>query len=307
MPVLFLIDEFHSLGKMQGVLEAVTTLPGYGGRLCLVVQSPASLREHYGPAGEEILTESSHLHVWLTPNSEETKQKLSKALGNKTVTQKSVSGRNWSKDPGRSESWSEKSRALMTPEEIGRLGKEEVIITGKGMFPIRTNRVSYYKDHRFKALNDSQKGKSWPVVPVVKTGVVTRYDEFLKDVGSSKSNEAEEPEPEPVSKPPLSQRVAASGPAAPSFPDVGVAGYDFFEDPSESTSEEETPKDRQLIEAMATVKAPSFAGNLGSLLNLAPISHETDPRLVELAHRLSPDELVKRLMPLFSDGKPVWV
>ena len=67
LPVLFLIDEFHSLGKMQGVLDAVTTLPGYGGRLCLVVQSPASLREHYGPAGEEILTESSHLHVWLTP------------------------------------------------------------------------------------------------------------------------------------------------------------------------------------------------------------------------------------------------
>ena len=306
LPVLFLIDEFHSLGKMQGVLDAVTTLPGYGGRLCLIVQSPASLREHYGPAGEEILTESSHLHVWLTPNSEETKQKLSKALGNKTVTQKSVSGRNWSKEPGRSESWSEKSRALLTPEEIGRLGKEEVIITGKGLFPIRTNRVSYYKDHRFKALNDSQKGKSWPDVPVVKDGVVTRYDEFLKSAGSEQSAVAEEPEPEPVAKLSLSQRAAVTGPRSYDPPeydgyvDQGVAGYGYFEDPRETADDEETAEDRQLTQAIETVKAPSFADNLGSLLNLAPISPGREPELADLAYRLSPDELINRLMPLFS-------
>lgn len=306
LPVLFLIDEFHSLGTMQGVFDAVTTLPGYGGRLCLIVQSPASLREHYGPAGEEILTESSHLHVWLTPNSEETKQKLSKALGNKTVTQKSVSGCNWSKEPGRSESWSEKSRALLTPEEIGRLGKEEVIITGKGMFPIRTNRVSYCIDHRFKALNNSQKGKPWPDVPVVKDGVVTRYDEFLKDAGSSNSGNAEEPEPEPVAKPSLSQRAAVTGPRSYDPPeyaghlDQGVVGYGFFEDPSEIAGGEETAEDRQLTQAIETVKARSFADNLGSLLNLAPISADSEPELADLSHRLSPDELVNRLMPLFS-------
>lgn len=74
------------------------------------------------------------------PKSEDTKQKLYKAVGQKTVTQKSVSECNWSKEPG-------------------RLGKEEVIVTGRGMFPIRTNRVSYYKDYRFKVLHDSQKGK----------------------------------------------------------------------------------------------------------------------------------------------------
>ncbi|NVO57043.1 type IV secretory system conjugative DNA transfer family protein [Rhodobacteraceae bacterium B1Z28] len=316
LPVLFLIDEFHSLGRMQGVLDAVTTLPGYGGRLCLVVQSPASLREHYGPAGEEILTESSHLHVWLTPNSEETKQKLSKALGNKTVTQKSVSGRNWSKDPGRSESWSEKSRALLTPEEIGRLGKEEVIITGKGMFPIRTNRVSFYKDHRFKALNDSQTGKLWPDVPVVKSGVVTRYDEFLKDAGSSNTNEPETTEPVPEPKRSLSQRAAVNGvgspaqvaptsPRPPSFPDQGTAGYGFFEDPREVLVEEETQEDRKLTDVMETIKAPDLAGNLGSLLNLAPINPETDRELAELAHRLSPDELINRLSPLFRGGETI--
>lgn len=302
LPVLFLIDEFHSLGKMQGVLDAVTTLPGYGGRLCLVVQSPASLREHYGPAGEEILTESAHLHVWLTPNSEETKQKLSKALGNTTITQKSVSGRNWAKDPSRSESWSEKSRALMTPEEIGRLGKEEVIITGKGMFPIRTDRVSFYKDHRFKALSDSQTGKPWPDVPVVKDNVAARFDEFLKDARSPSTRVETEEEPEPP-KPALSQRAAVTAPPPPvdQFPDYGVAGYGYFEDPSEEETGEDTPEARKMAEAMAAANAPALATNLGDLLNFAPINPNAEPELAEAADRLTPDELVRRLKPMFAD------
>ncbi|NVO58497.1 hypothetical protein HW561_22190 [Rhodobacteraceae bacterium B1Z28] len=48
------------------------------------------------------------------------------------------------------------------------------------------------------------------------------------------------------------------------------------------------------------MKAPSFANNLGNLLNLAPVSPDSEPELADLAHRLSPDELINRLMPLFS-------
>ncbi|MEP3332233.1 type IV secretory system conjugative DNA transfer family protein [Sedimentitalea sp.] len=297
LPVLFLIDEFHSLGRMQGVLDAVTTLPGYGGRLCLVVQSPASLREHYGPAGEEILSESSHLHVWLTPNSEETKTKLSKTLGNTTVTQKSVSGRNWSKEPGRSESWSEKGRALMTPEEIGRLGKEEIIVTGKGMFPIRTNRVSFYKDHRFKALNDSQNKKPWPDVPKIKDGVVTRFDEFLKDSTFTKLTEPDETQQVPMQA--LSQKAIVTGPGSTSFHTINPDDYAFFEDADDPEADEETPEDRKLAQVVESIKAPELAENLGRLLGLVPVDPETERELVELAHRLSPDELVRRLSPLF--------
>ena len=300
LPVLFMIDEFHSLGKMQGVLDAVTTLPGYGGRLCLVVQSPASLREHYGTAGEEILTESSHLHVWLTPNSEETKAKLSKALGNKTVTQKSVSGRNWSKDPSRSENWSEKSRALMTPEEIGRLGKEEVIITGKGMFPIRTNRVSFFKDHRFRALSDGQTGKPWPKVPVVKDRIVTRYDEVLGNVMSSETEDLEPEEEQAVQDQALSERAAVSEQRPEPSKSARPADYGYFEDPDPSEAGEETQEDQKLNEVMEVVAAPNLAMNLGDLLNLAPINAETENHLAELAQRLSPDELVNRLTPLFN-------
>ncbi len=317
LPVLFMIDEFHSLGKMKGVLDAVTTLPGYGGRLCLVVQSPASLTEHYGVSGAEILTESSHLHVWLTPNSEKTKAELSKALGNRTVTQKSVSGRNGSKDPGRSENWSEKSRALMTPEEIGRLGKEEVIITGKGMFPIRTNRVSFFKDHRFKSLSESQKEQPWPEVPTVKSGTVTRFDEFLQDAVTRDETEGDVAINSVQAPPaPLSVRAAVSGPRAmqvptpvpkPPFPieaplqsgsePPGNEDYSFFEE----LEYDEAPANdsaRKLDHLWNTVSAPSFGNSLGNLLNMVP-SDEIDQNLSGVAKRLSPEELIARLTPLY--------
>ena len=189
----------------------------------------------------------------------------------------------------------------MTPEEIGRLGKEEVIITGKGMFPIRTNRVSYYQDHRFKALNDGQKGKPWPEIPVrQRWSVVTRYDEFLKGAGSSRSTEPEEPEPEPNPRQALSQRAAVSRPRSLSVLDKGTADYGFFEDPSELAANNETQEDRKLTDAIESVKAPDLAAHLGDLLNLAPINPETEHQLAELAHRLSPDELINRLLPLLN-------
>ena len=158
--------------------------------------------------------------------------------------------------------------------------------------------MSFYKDHRFKALNESQSGKPWPDVPTVKDGVVTRYDEFLKEAGSSpKVVEAEEPQQIP--KQSLSQRAAVSGPRLSSFRTTEAAGYAFFEDADEPASDEETPEDRKLASVIETIKAPNLVGNIGSLLNLAPINPEAEPELAELAHRLSPDELVNRLSPLF--------
>ena len=55
---------------------------------------------------------------------------------------------------------------------------------------------------------------------------------------------------------------------------------------------------------IASVKAPDLAAHLGDLLNLASINPETEHQLAKVAHRLSPDELVNRLMPLFGGKSP---
>lgn len=303
LPILFMIDEFHSLGKMPGVLDAVTTLPGYGGRLCLVVQSPASLREHYGASGEEIFMESAHLHVWLTPNNDETKAKLSRTLGNQTISQKSISGKAWSSktSDGRSESWSEKARALMTPEEVGRMDKEEIIITGKGLYPIKAHRVTYFKDRYFKKLYAGQNNTGWPEIPLVKEGETTSFGEFLRaaDV-SGTAIEKEAPEPDSSGAKEQEKTEIASTP--PASENTSIFAH-FAEDDGEAPI---TGSPQSLAAAMESIKAPELTEWVGTLLTAAPVTEKSDGALMQATKRLSPDELFKRLAPLFiSDTSPL--
>jgi len=47
-PVLMIMDEFRSLGKLESILSAITTIRSYGGRFMIVVQGFANLVEIYG-------------------------------------------------------------------------------------------------------------------------------------------------------------------------------------------------------------------------------------------------------------------
>lgn len=331
LPVLFAIDEFHSLGKMEGVLQAVTTLPGYGGRLLLIVQSPASLREHYGAAGEDIFLESAQLHVWLTPNNDETKAKLSKALGNMTISQKSISGKAWSSrsHEGRNESWSEKGRALLTPEEVGRLGSEEVIITGKGLFPIRTDRVSYFKDRYFKCLYDAQKSIPWPQIPRIKDGKATTFDEFLRSADGNPDTELERSQlaEDDADQPVLEPEEVNAGDGEGSLPESigpdhetiatktilhqkkGDDEFADFEDIDSDVSHSEgTGSSEHLLSRLfQTVKTEIYDERFRAIVSQTPPDPvESDSEeFVRATHRLSSAELLTRLGPLFEPATVV--
>ena len=115
-------------------------------------------------------------------------------------------------------------------------------------------------------------------------------------------SEAEEADPEdeqPEREQTLSERAAVSEPRPEPINSAVPADYGYFEDPEPSGEGRETQEDLKLKEVMETVKAPTLALNLGDLLNLAPINAEAEIHIAELAHRLSPDELVNRLAPLF--------
>lgn len=296
------------------MLDAVTTLPGYGGRMLLVVQSPASLREHYGPSGENIILESSHLHVWLTPNNDETKQKLSKILGNQTIPQKAISGKAWSSksSDSRSESWSEKGRELMTPEEIGRLGKKEVIITGKGMFPIRTNRVTWFEDPAFLRFFNEQKSVPWPDIPIVKHGAATTFNEFMRDVNASTQPESAQSQlaKMPPDNPPGTGSEQAAAPKQQSATEHPAPSESVSPTITEERGNQEDGQDTfadfaennlHLPSMMETVSAPELTDWYDILGDTAPISKTDSARLASAARRLSPAELIARLTPLFQE------
>ncbi|WP_282610789.1 type IV secretory system conjugative DNA transfer family protein [Pelagibius sp. Alg239-R121] len=288
LPVLFMIDEFHSLGRMQAVVDATTILPGYGGRMCLIVQTPSSIAGLYGREQAEVVMDATQVKVWMAPNSETTKLKLSQSLGNETVAVKSVSGKKWGSTDQQSESFSEKGRALMTPEEVGRLDEEQLLVTVQNRYPIRANKVRYWKDRHYGPLFKSQKNLPWPEIPVVKEGTIEIYDDFLRPVGGSIALTNTR-----VSKVTVDESRAPSEP----LDSVSPAGFPDFDEPEEGRQKASYVDSLQNM--MKTVQAPSFRESYEDLFEAAPLTEGDSPELIEVARRLSPDEIIAKLSSLF--------
>ena len=156
--VLFLLDEFKSLGKMSLIETAITTLAGFGGRFMIVVQNLSNLTEIYGPAGKENFLGNCGVQVFMATADAETPQYISKAIGDFTRKARSKS---WSSnDPfsGSSIQEREEGSRLIRPEEIRLLPNEEEIVLLTGEPPLRLRKIRYYEDNVFKKVFEQQQG-----------------------------------------------------------------------------------------------------------------------------------------------------
>lgn len=83
-PVLFLLDEFVTLGRMDNLKTAITTLREFNVRVMLVVQTISSLRDLYGRDGAGTFLANCGVEVFMGPADEETPDYISKAIGDFT-------------------------------------------------------------------------------------------------------------------------------------------------------------------------------------------------------------------------------
>jgi type IV secretion system protein VirD4 len=154
--VLMMLDEFTALGRIPIIAEAVSYLPGYNVRVVLVIQTPAQLREVYGPNGAETMLKTLAARIVFAPKDFPDAREISDELGFTTVKVKSLSKPvfDLSDSKGRrqrSVSESEQRRALLLPQEVKELGAEEAIIFHEGLRPIRCRKIRYFEDARFRA------------------------------------------------------------------------------------------------------------------------------------------------------------
>jgi type IV secretion system protein VirD4 len=152
--VLMLLDEFTALGRIPIIAESISYLPGYNVRVLLVIQTPAQLREVYGPNGAETMMKSLAARIVFTPKDIADAREISDELGNTTVKVKTLSRplMDFSNAKGRrqrSVSVSEQRRALLLPQEVKDLGAEQAIIFHEGLRPIRCRKIRYFQDRRF--------------------------------------------------------------------------------------------------------------------------------------------------------------
>ena len=153
--VLFLLDEFASLGRMEEMGRAITTVRSSGAQLMLIVQSLANLREIYGADGAANFMGNCELQLFMAPTDADTPRYISEAIGDQTrlVRVKSWRQRGW--DAASVQERQEGIR-LIRPEQIRMLGPDAAIALVRDQNPVRVQKVRYYDD---RALNRLFRGQ----------------------------------------------------------------------------------------------------------------------------------------------------
>jgi type IV secretion system protein VirD4 len=153
--VMMLLDEFTALGRIPIIAESISYLPGYNVRVVLVIQTPAQLREVYGPHNAETMLKSLATRIVYAPKDVGDAREISEELGYLTVKVRSQSRPRQmfssSHRGGGSETTSEQKRALQLPQEIKALPPDQEIIFYEGLPPIRCTKIRYFADPVFTA------------------------------------------------------------------------------------------------------------------------------------------------------------
>ena len=149
--ILMLMDEFPTLGKMEQFLAGIAYFRGYRVRLFLIIQDTEQLKGIYEESGMNSFLSNSTYRITFAANNMETANLISQLLGNKTATQISYNKPKYlDLNPGaRSLHVSETQRALLLPQEVIQLPRDEQIILIESQPPIKSKKIFYFKDKFF--------------------------------------------------------------------------------------------------------------------------------------------------------------
>ena len=154
--VMFLLDEFTSLGKIPIIAEAIGLMGGYNIRVVLAVQARSQLREVYGVNAAETILRNLAARVVFGADEYSDAREISEELGTITVKTRSVSKPAYDlfgkSQRSRSVSVSEQRRPLMLPQEVQAMRSDEAIVFYEGIRPVRCKKIRYFSDRRFKQL-----------------------------------------------------------------------------------------------------------------------------------------------------------
>ena len=148
--VLFLLDEFPALGRLDFFESALAYMAGYGLKAFLIAQSLNQIEKAYGPSNA--ILDNCHVRVAFATNDERTAKRISDALGTKTEQRamKNYAGHRLA--PWLSHkmvSRQETARQLLTPGEVMQLPSSEELVLVAGCPPIRAKKLRYYADRNF--------------------------------------------------------------------------------------------------------------------------------------------------------------
>jgi type IV secretion system protein VirD4 len=149
--VMFVMDEFPTLGKMEQFMTGIAYFRGYHVRLFLIIQDTEQLKGIYEESGMNSFLSNSTYRITFAANNYETANLISQLCGNKTVDSAAVSTPKYLdfNPASRSLNISKSQRALLLPQEVIGLPSDEQILLIESKPPIKSKKIKYYTDTFF--------------------------------------------------------------------------------------------------------------------------------------------------------------
>ena len=156
-PVLFLLDEFAALGRLEPVERAFGLMAGYGVQLWPILQDIHQLRSTYGERAGTFLSNAGVLQLFNVADID-TATWVSRSLGAATQVYSTASA-STSSSPmqpfdthGSGSAVHEVRRDLLTPDEVMRLAWDQALLLRPGGAPALVRKVRYFADGEFANL-----------------------------------------------------------------------------------------------------------------------------------------------------------
>lgn len=148
--ILFMLDEFARLGKIENITNGLATLRSKGIQIMIILQSLAQLDMIYGKDNRKVITDNCNYKIVLNASDVDTQEYFSKLVGTVEVEKKSISANKKTTDiiNNKGISKSSEEKRIIKPESFAYL-EQPVVFTPQGYF--RPDKVKWYEDDIFIA------------------------------------------------------------------------------------------------------------------------------------------------------------
>lgn len=178
-PVMFLLDEFANIGKINKYSRVLATCRSLGISMHTIIQNIAQLQDKsmYGPDATKAILSNHDTTIILRAKQEDTTTTtwISKALGDTTKKQQKDSFNLNKSGTSKSINYEYVKRPLMTPDEVGKLEKHECIVMISGRDPIFCHKAFQYEVYKGLLTNEKRqpnyinvRGKLGHTTPLLK-------------------------------------------------------------------------------------------------------------------------------------------
>ena len=154
-PLLCLIDEFSSLGRIERLRRSLKLLREYRVRCVLIMQYIAQTYEQYSHDEAKAFTNIKTKIAFATEDLHDAEY-VSKLLGTRTVRVAAGSVSNQTQGYSESKSYNYQAIPLLRPDEVMRLPQHQSLIMRTGHAPVKAGQLIWYETADMKNLPGGQ-------------------------------------------------------------------------------------------------------------------------------------------------------